>query len=170
MAKTDLTTWFVAQLRPHGLARARTHLHRQGFETFSPEIATGHRPQLKVKKSRSPLFPGYLFVNFNPSVNGWTAINNTRGVSRLILNDPRRPSPLPQQLMKQLFRRCDSSELFSSSDILEVGDHIRILSGPFSGLITKIEALPDTERVGLLVELLGRQVRSTLPRSDVAKV
>ena len=170
MANTDLTTWFVVQLRPHGLALARAHLHRQGFKTFSPEIVNGHDPQLKAKKSRRPLFPGYLFVSFDPSANGWTAINNTRGVSRLILNDPRSPRPLPEQLMAGLFGRCDSSELFSSSDTLEVGDHVRILSGPFADLVTQIDALPDTERVGILVELLGRQVRSSLPRSHVAKV
>jgi transcriptional antiterminator RfaH len=170
MADTDLSTWFVAQLRPHGLALARRHLRWQGFETFSPEILNGHDPQIKGVKSRKPLFPGYLFVSFDSRLSGWTAINNTRGISRLILNDPLRPRPLPEQLMAELFGRCDSSELFSTGNTLEVGDRIRILSGPFSDTVTQIEALPDTERVSILVELLGREVRSSLHRSDVAKV
>jgi transcriptional antiterminator RfaH len=170
MANAGPSTWFVAQLRPNGLTLARRHLHRQGFKTFSPEIISGDALQVKAHKPHKPLFPGYLFVSFDPRANGWTAINSTRGVSRLILNDPRRPLPLPDELMAGLRRRCDSGELVSSGDALEIGDHIRVLSGPFADLVTQIETLPDAERVGVLIELLGREVRSSLPRSHIAKV
>ena len=31
-------SWFLAQLRPQGLARAQVHLQRQGIESFAPKI------------------------------------------------------------------------------------------------------------------------------------
>ncbi|WP_247744714.1 hypothetical protein [Sulfitobacter sp. R18_1] len=47
---------------------------------------------------------------------------------------------------------------------------MRILTGPFAELVTKIEALPSAERVGVLIDLMGGEVRSSLPRGHVAKV
>lgn len=170
MADTVKSGWFVAQLRPHGLAQARVHLKRQCFETFSPEILNAHHGQNKKAVEHKPLFPGYLFVRFDPRNIGWTAINNTRGVSRLILNDPRRPIPLPEELMRALQVRCDPRENYKTADDLVVGDRVKVLTGPFADLITKIETLPGTARVGVLIELMGREVRSSLPRSHVAKV
>ncbi|UWR35711.1 hypothetical protein K3759_18650 (plasmid) [Sulfitobacter sp. W027] len=169
MTEENHSKWFVAQLRPHGLTQARTHLQRQGFETFSPEILQSRIRQGEPHQERRPLFPGYLFVSFDPRANGWTAINNTRGVSRLILNDPRRPRPLPGEFMAGLRARCDTSELATPIDALEVGDQIRVTSGPFMDLITHIESLPDFERVGVLIELMGREVRSSLLRAHVTK-
>ncbi|UOA34123.1 Transcription antitermination protein RfaH (plasmid) [Sulfitobacter sp. DSM 110093] len=171
MSKATSNAWFVAQLRPHGLAQARKHLNRQGFQTFSPACLTNHERQGKLIQERKPLFPGYLFINFDPSLGGWTAINSTRGISRLITTDPRHPPrPLPEKLMVGLKARCDSSELILPADDLAIGDRIRILSGPFADLITKIDSLPDTTRIGVLIELMGRKVRITLPRSQITTV
>lgn len=160
----------MAQLRPHGLAQARAHLKRQGFETFSPVLLESSFKLGKKRNELRPLFPGYLFVRFDPSTNGWTAINSTRGVSRLILNDPRRPIPLPEGLMRTLHDRCDPDENYTTAEDLEIGDEVRVLTGPFAELVTRIEALPGAERVGVLIELMGREVRSSLPRAHVTKV
>lgn len=170
MSDSIRSGWFVAQLRPHGLAQARVHLKRQGFETFSPVLLQSPHNQPNKRNEVRPLFPGYLFVNFDPSRNGWTAINSTRGVSRLILNDPRRPRPLPAELIRALQDRCDPAEAYKGEDDLAVGDRVRVLTGPFAELVTKIEALPSAERVGVLIDLMGREVRSSLPRAHVAKV
>lgn len=170
MSDTIKSGWFVVQLRPHGLAQARVHLKRQGFETFSPVLLQCPRNRPNKGNVERPLFPGYLFVNFDPSQTGWTAINNTRGVSRLILNDPRRPRPLPTELIRALENRCDPKEAYKGEDDLKVGDRVRVLTGPFAELVTKIEALPSAERVGVLIDLMGREVRSSLPRAHVAKV
>jgi transcriptional antiterminator RfaH len=63
------------------------------------------------KKSRTPLFPGYLFVSFDPANASWSTINNTCGIARLILNHPHKPSPLPSSLMAGLKARCDADGL-----------------------------------------------------------
>jgi transcriptional antiterminator RfaH len=89
----DLPTenWFVAQLKPNGLTLACRNLDRQGFAAFVPK-----RVETVAGKSRHrPLFPGYLFVQFDPARHGRQAVNSTRGITRLLLNDPRAPSPLP---------------------------------------------------------------------------
>ena len=170
MTDADKSGWFVAQLRPHGLMQARRNLHRQGFETFSPELLDRQKRAGNALQVRRPLFPGYIFVSFDPKSSGWTAINNTWGISRLILHDPRHPRALPASLMAGLRARCDENDIVTGIIDVEVGDQIRVLSGPFAELVTSIDTLPDHERVGVLVELMGRKVRTSLPRSQIIKV
>lgn len=162
--------WFVAQLRPNGLAQARVNLRRQRFESFFPERMGARPHQGRLIQKRQPLFPGYLFVQFDPAVPGWTAINSTRGIARLLLQDPRCPRPLPQSLIAGLQARCGPDELLKPADDLQVGDQIRILSGPFADFITQIDHLRDSERVDVLLDLMGRDVRTSLHRSQVSKI
>ena len=167
MIAKDDSNWFVAQLRPQGLRRAQEHLQRQGFETFSPEILTTAKNSLT---SRKPLFPGYVFVKFDPETPNWGAINSTRGVARLILNDPRQPVPLPKQLMAGLMARCDADSLISPDPDLMIGDRIRVLAGSFADLVTTIETLPSPERIGVLIDLMGRKVRTSLGSGLIARI
>lgn len=170
MADTPNLPWFVAQLRPQGLARAQAHLANQGFQTFAPEL---HGTIVKggvKRQSRKPLFPGYLFVSFDPATPGWAAINATRGVARLILDNPHRPVPLPDALMAGLQARCDDSGLLLPPPNLKAGDRIRVLSGPFADLVTTIDTLPGPQRIGVLIDLMGRSVRTSLPRDQVEKL
>ena len=170
MTKPETTPWFVAQLRPQGLARAKVHLANQGFQTFAPELQ-GNTVKAGVKRqARKPLFPGYIFVSFDPASPGWAAINATRGVARLILDNPRRPVPLPDALMAGLQARCDDSGLLLPPPDLKTGDSIRVLSGPFADLVTTIETLPDPQRIDVLIDLMGRSVRTSLPRDQVEKL
>lgn len=170
MAQTADDFWFVAQLRPQGLERARSHLKRQGIEVFHPELLAVSKRAGVQRQSRKPLFPGYIFVNFDPAVPGWSAINNTRGVARLILSDPRRPQPLPGALIAGLKARCDTSDLLAPSIDLDVGDRIRILAGPLADLVTTIDTLSGPERIGILIDIMGRKVKTSLPRNQVEKL
>ncbi len=170
MARTIDSLWFVAQLRPQGLLQAQTHLQRQNIVSFSPQILSNTTRAGVQREVRKPLFPGYLFVSFDPRTPGWSAINSTRGISRLILNDPRRPQPLPDALMAGLIARCDASGLISTGDDLSVGDRIRVLSGPFADLVTTIETLSGSERIGILIDLMGRKVRTSMPRTQIEKL
>lgn len=173
MSKPDMTddlTWFVAQLRPQGLKRALDHLHRQDFRTFVPEFEKTTIRNGVQRHNRAPLFPGYIFVSFDPANSGWTAINATRGISRLILSRPNAPTPLPQPLMAGLLARCDNSGLLNPPPALIIGDKIRVLAGPFAEMVTTIETLPDQARIGVLIDLMGRKVKTLLPRSQVEKL
>jgi transcriptional antiterminator RfaH len=170
MEDQDDSQWFVAQLRPQGLVRAQAHLHRQGFETFAPDILVTTTRAGAAREARKQLFPGYIFVSFDPDISQWGAINSTRGIARLILSDPRRPQPLPSALMTGLRQRCDASGLLSPQLDLRVGDRIRVLSGPFADLVTTIETLPSAARIGVLIDLMGREVNTTLSRDQILKL
>ena len=162
--------WFAAQLKPNGLARARENLKRQAFPVFAPEIKATALKLGKRVNIRKPLFPGYIFVSFNPEGKSWTAINSTRGVLRLVSPDSRRPAALPGELMAGLMARCNADGLLLPPSGLEAGDRIRILAGPFADYVCRIESINDSERVSVLIELMERKVSASLPRTDIQKL
>lgn len=156
--------WYVAQLKPGGLDAARRNLDRQGFVTFMPFLAAKQGLQRKGRQSKpAPMFLGYLFVQLSQDRKNWRAINSTLGVSRLLLSNASRPATLPIGFVEALRERCDSSGLFRSAGTLRPGDEVRLVSGPFSGLIGEVEALPQAGRARVLLEILGRAVRSDVP-------
>ena len=162
--------WFVAQLKPNGLNLARRNLRRQGFRDFVPQQMESILRAGKRVSAPRPLFPGYILVQFDVAQPGWQAINSTRGIARLILNDIRRPTPLPSQFMAGLMARCDKDGLLKAPDELQVGDDIRVISGPFADLVTTVEQLDQHDRLQVLVDLMGQNVRTTLPRSAVNRI
>ena len=145
--------WFVAQVRPNGLKRARTNLSRQGFSVFAPQERHG-RGRL--------LFPGYLFVQFDPDTPGWTRVNNTLGISRLVVNGRARPRPLPAGWMAGLLRRCDAEGRLLPPDDLGAGDRVRVVAGPFADLVLTIESLDHDGRVRALFDIMGRTTAVSL--------
>jgi transcriptional antiterminator RfaH len=159
--------WFVAQLKPNGLKDAQTHLARQGFGVFVPARMETLRSGAKLKDIQKPLFPGYVFVQFDPLDRRWAAINSTRGISRLLITDRRTPTPLSSDIMGSLIARCDEDGLLVPLGSLNPGDEVRIVAGPFANTMATIEALSDDERVTLLLELVGQTAKISTDRRNV---
>lgn len=170
MSKRPTENWYVAQLRPQGLKRAEENLSRQGFQSFCPKRLESALRNGRRTNRLAPLFPGYLFIAFDPNVSGWTAINSTRGISRLIITNIRNPVPLPASFMAGLMARCDEEDVVGAPPDLSEGDKIRVLSGPFAEVIARIESLQEGERIQILMDLMGQQTRISLPRNRVEKL
>lgn len=162
--------WFVAQLKPNALNLACRNLKRQNFRIFVPTRSErAVRPSRVVNRAK-PLFPGYVFLQFDPEQPGWQAVNATRGVTRLILNDHRHPTPLPREFVAGLMARCDKDGLLTApTEMLNEGDEIRVIAGPFADVVARIEKLDKDSRLQVLLDLMGQKVRTTLPRTDVTR-
>ena len=72
--------------------------------------------------------------------------------------------------MAGLKARCDADGLLLPPPTLKIGDRIRILSGPFADLVTTIESLPGPQRIGVLIDLMRRKVRTSLPLGQIEKL
>jgi len=162
--------WCAAQLKPNALSIAQRHLQRQEFRTFCPKRAEAKRRGAKFVEQTVPLFPGYIFVQLAPQSSAWRALNGTRGLTRVIPDTRGYPAAMPEEFMSALLARCDQTGLFAAPDTLEAGDKIRILSGPFADTITRIEAADSQGRVEILLDLMGRAVRTHLPSTAVEKL
>jgi transcriptional antiterminator RfaH len=158
--------WFLAQLKPNSGQIAARNLLRQGFPTFMPMEDVTRRQRGKFIRVPRPLFPGYLFVSFDANASHWRAINSTHGVTRLV-SFGREPAPVPQEIVSELMRRCDSSGKLLPPKVLQPGDQVRLTSGPFANFVAEVEKIAPDQRVWVLMEMMGGQVRVAVAADQV---
>lgn len=149
--------WYVAQTRYAQEKRAQQQLQEQGVTCLLPMFS---RIRLRNGKVRGvtpqPLFPGYLFVHFDPEVVHTTAIKGTRGISTLI-SFGGQPSVVPDSVITQLEEGWEGVPL--TTDAPMRGDRVMIEDGAFEGL-EAVWCEPDgMKRSVLLMTLMNRQVR-----------
>jgi transcriptional antiterminator RfaH len=115
----------------------------------------------------APLFPGYIFVILDPSIHRWRAVNSTIGVSSLIMG-VEQPMPVPMGIVEALVISTEDSGLVRLDSALEIGQKVRVLSGPFAEALCRLVHLDDRGRVRVLLEFMGAEVTAQLDRSCVA--
>jgi transcriptional antiterminator RfaH len=148
--------------------KASWHLRKQGFAVYLPRYPKQRRHARRVELVAAPLFPRYLFVSFDLAVTRWRAICSTVGVSGLVCNGDH-PAPVSLGIVEEIMARADENGMvpLTSAQRLIQGDKIEILDGPLEGLTGLFEHMTDHERVVLLLDLLGRQTRVTVPRATI---
>ena len=155
--------WYVVQTHPHGERRAQEHLQRQQFVAYLPCYSRRRKHARKVEIVQAPLFPRYLFVAVDLDVQRWLSIRSTVGVSRLVGHGDT-PAPVPPGLVESLKARHGEDGLIrlAAPPGLRVGDRVRVRGGAFENNLGLFETIKDDERVTILLDLLGRQVRVTI--------
>ena len=159
--------WFVARVLPHQENRAQFNLHRLGFRCFVPRLPCAIRHARRLRHILQPIFPGYIFIVIDLSKHRWRSINGTFGVASLIMG-AERPLPVPQGVVEALVASCDSRGAVRFDDSLEIGQKVRILSGPFAETLCRLAHLDDRGRVRVLIEIMGMEVAAQLDRSAIA--
>ena len=164
-----LKKWFILQFKPNSHRLAERNLHRQGFESFLPlHEVTKHKYNRYVSDLR-PLFPGYMFVAFNPESGPWRQINCTAGVSKLVSFDYQ-AKPIPFELISGLKARCSSGGKLLPPNQLNKGDAVQLLVGPFEDYIAKVETIDADQRVWILMKVMGRVTRISVDSSQLLTV
>jgi transcription antitermination factor NusG len=159
--------WFVARVLAHQENRAQFNLHRLGFRSFVPRLRRTVRHARRLQDTLKPLFPGYIFVTIDLSKHRWRSINGTFGVASLIMG-AEQPRPVPPGVVEALVASCENCAVIRLDDGLEIGQKVRILSGPFAETICRLAHLDDRGRVRVLLEIMGMEVATQLDRSAIA--
>jgi transcriptional antiterminator RfaH len=161
--------WYVVQSQPSAERKAIAHLERQGFATYLPRYLKRRRHARKVDIVPAPLFPRYLFVAIDLATQRWRSIFSTVGVSRLVCNGDI-PTPISDQVLETLRAREDNGGYvrLDHRPNFHAGDRIRVLEGAFADCLGLYEGMRDSDRVAILLDLLGRKVRVTVDLESVA--
>lgn len=161
--------WYVVQSQPNAEMKAIVHLNRQGFETYLPRYLKRRRHARRAEIVPTPLFPRYLFVGIDLERQRWRSIFSTVGISRLVCNGEV-PTPVPEQVIEALQARHDGNGYVTLDQLptFRTGDKIRVQDGAFAGCLGLYEGLKDSERVAILLDMLGRKVRVTVDVDSVA--
>jgi transcription antitermination factor NusG len=141
-------------------------LQARGFEVYLPEIeALGPRQSHRTQ----PFFPCYLFTRLDFEVVGWSELQWTPGLRRIV-NVDRRPLPLPAGMIDLLRRRLDGVEQAGGLARFKPGETVRITAGPFSDMeAVFVGPTTPAQRVQVLLTILGRASRVHLSPQDLEK-
>jgi transcription antitermination factor NusG len=152
---------------PHREAGAAKQLEFQGYRVFLPTHWKTVRHARRFRTVRAPFFPRYLFVCLNLDRERWRPINGTFGVSSLVMAGDR-PMPVPHGVVEALGALADDSGILSFSSVMQPGQKVRILNGPFADRVGELVHADDKERVQILLDVMG--IRVTVHASTKALV
>jgi len=159
--------WYVVHSQPNAENKAVVHLTRQGFMTYLPRYLKRRRHARRVDVVPVPLFPRYFFVAIDMTLQRWRSIYSTIGVSQLICNGDV-PAAISDEVVTTLKGREDAAGFIRLEPRpLRAGDKIRILEGVFADCLGLFDGMKDSDRVAVLLDLLGRKVRLVLDEFSV---
>jgi transcription antitermination factor NusG len=156
--------WGVVRSLPKREVFAAERLRMDhGFEVFLPLVQT--------KRASTPLFTSYFFCRI---VDRWLVINRTFGVLCLVrVGDS--PARCPDAEIANLRAMTDGHGFIRlpnpQKDVRRVfakGEVVRIIGGPFQGVVALHSGMSAAEKEILLITMLGASRRVPVPRHLVA--
>jgi len=161
--------WYVVNTKAREEPKASFNLKRQGFNAYLPQYKKTRRHARRIDTVLAPLFPKYLFVEFDLDLERWSSINSTTGVKKLIMFGSL-PATLPSELVEEIRTREDVEGVVSLNQYLKIkqGDQVTINSGAFSEHSGIFECQDDDKRIIILLKLMGRDVRVRLASSAIS--
>lgn len=123
----------------------------------------------KKKISKKKVFPGYVLVEMIMTDDSWYVVRNTSGVTGFV-GSGSKPIPLHDSEVKNILRQMGVEEPKSRA-AFDLGQSVRVISGPFENFIGSIEEIyPDKAKVKVLVSMFGRETPVELEYMQVEKV
>jgi len=137
----------------------------QSVEVFCPRISQIKKTRTGKKRFVEALFPGYIFAKFN-YIEDHRLVMHSQGVSRIVEQGGRRV--VPENVIQELKETLPEGIITAPDPSLEKGAEIEFVSGSLKGLNAKVLArLSSGERVQLLLDFLGREIKIEANASDI---
>ncbi|BAJ01435.1 transcription/translation regulatory transformer protein RfaH [Shewanella violacea] len=180
-----MKAWYLLYCKPRGEARAVHNLTLQEIETYLPTIGEEKRVKGQIIVKRIPLFPGYLFIYFDPQITSVARIHSTRGVGRIVgckelmttVDDSiihsikMREHKLLSELLPELkLEGADAQELPATEVEFSPGEKIRFTEGPFAELEGIFEEKNGDKRCHVLFDIMGQQKRVSVSKRIIKPI
>lgn len=148
----------------------------QILEVLVPtETVVEMRGSKRVETPRM-IFPGYVLVQIETDDKGevsekvWHIIKSTPKVTGFV--GGQKPTPLTEEEVDQIVHHvAEAAEKPKPKHTFTHGEHVRILSGPFSGFTGQVEEInPDKGVLKVMVTIFGRSTPVELNFLDVERL
>lgn len=173
--------WYVVNTYAGHENKVKDNLRRRvetmGLEDYMFRIIVAEESEIEYKNGKKTekvknLFPGYLFVEMIMTDEAWYIVRNTPGVTGFIGSSGggAKPFPVAEEEIDSILRRLGMSEKKVNIDF-GIGDHVRILSGPFANVEGTVEELNhETQIATVLTMLFGRETPTEIGFGDLEKI
>jgi len=166
-SETDDLRWFALQVRTRWESSTAVLLSGKGYQTLLPTYQTKKRWNGRVKQMNAPLFPGYVFCQFDALKR--LPILVTPGVISVV-GRGRVPFPVNDREIAAIQTIVTSGFQAEPWPYLEVGQKIRIEGDSLSGLEGILIQFKGNNRIVVSVSLLRRSVALEIDRDCVRPV
>lgn len=165
--------WFCIHSHREQEQRAVANLLDQGHPVLFPRYRGSRSNGYKYFDIIRPLFPTYLFAQFNPDLH-LAKVLHTRGVHNVV-SIAGEPCVVGEDVIESIQSRMDLEPgLVKLLDVreLKAGANVRVVQGSFAGQVGKLLGVKTgaRERVIVLLGLLQRDVSVELRQSAVVRI
>ncbi|MCI5966966.1 MAG: transcription termination/antitermination protein NusG [Tenericutes bacterium] len=139
------------------------------FRVIVPEQKVIEEKDGQTKEKIKKMFPGYILVEMVMSDEAWYVVRNTPGVTGFIGSSGKgaKPTPLQPYEVDNILNNMGMSRLDVDKE-LEVGNKVKIIAGPFSGMFGTIDSVDvANQKLMLLVDLFGQETSVEVAMSEV---
>jgi transcription elongation factor/antiterminator RfaH len=161
--------WYAVYTKPRHERKVNAHLSREGITTFLPETVRWSRRKDRKKRVFYPIFPGYLFINTELSVDTRLKVIKTSGVVR-ILGSNGTPTAIPENQIEAIQRIVDKGKAVFPHSYLRKGRIVRVIGGPLNGVEGIFISEKGKGKLVISVDILHRSVSVAIEETDVEPI
>ncbi len=156
--------WFIAKSKPQKESWLMASLASLGVHAYFPRIAHRNSRNIKIE----PLFPTYVFCNFDPETPSWPMIRWAPGLSYFLSVDGH-PTRVPNDLVDLIRRRVEGWNSNGYRGMRRVpGERVIVASGPFEGLEGIFRKYTNArQRCEILLDVVGRLTRVEIDETEL---
>jgi transcription antitermination factor NusG len=160
--------WYVCRTRARAEKQVGRLLSEIGVESYLPLVAQQRKWSDRVKRVEFPLFTGYVFARFN--LRDLSGILRVPGVAG-VLHPNGYPTPVREDELDSI--RClvhgsnESGIVPTTITLVEPGDPVFVVSGPFKGMKGILVEERGRTRVAVQIWALRQASSVELPREVI---
>jgi transcriptional antiterminator RfaH len=165
MMDCTMLRWYLVHTKPSREAVAQENLERQNFEVYYPRLSHSVRWRHRLKEQVTALFPRYLFLRLDEGRQSLGPVHSTVGVTNVV-QFGLRCKVVPDDVIRELRKRADLKtglHHLLRPTLLNRGAKVRITAGPFDGLEGIFQRETSSERVVILLKILGQDAPVRVP-------
>lgn len=145
-------------------------VENRNMQDYILDVAVPMEEQIEIKDGKKKaslkkVFPGYVLVKMFMNDDSWYVVRNTRGVTGFV-GPGSKPVPLTDDEVKNM-----GVEDFAPIVDYEVGDSVRVVSGPLENFIGIVEEISmEKRKVRVSVSMFGRETPVELELTQIQKL
>jgi len=166
--------WYVVHTYSGYENKVKANLEKivenRGMQDYILDIVVPMEEQIEIKDGKKKatlkkVFPGYVLVKMIMTDESWYVVRNTRGVTGFV-----GPGSKPVPLSDEEVRVMGVEEFMPVLDY-EVGDNVRVATGPLENFIGIVEEINfEKKKVRVSVSMFGRETPVELELFQIQKI
>lgn len=166
--------WYVVHTYSGYENKVKANLEKivenRGMQDYILDIVVPMEEQIEIKDGKKKatlkkVFPGYVLVKMIMTDESWYVVRNTRGVTGFV-GPGSKPVPLSDDEVRAM-----GVEEFAPVLDYEVGDNVRVVSGPLESFIGIVEEINlEKKKVRVPVSMFGRETPVELELLQIQKI